>query len=212
MATRNKKWWIIHCSAGVAAILLIAFGMTQCNRKESERADKNEARRALVDARNRIVVIDSLLNANIILEDDNFAKSDTICMQRDTINMQRDSIAALRDSLKDCRNGKKRCPGKRRTPAPVRPASQNPVVVHDTIVVVTQVPAPASQNNNGSMVVNISGNSDNNDIRINNGTINYNYGTPAPDAVKQDTVKAAVKKYGTVHMRLVQVTNERVSR
>jgi len=208
MATRNKKWWIIHCSAGVAAIMLIVFGMKQCTDKKSERAEKEEVRNTYIDARNQInrdvVVIDSLLNANRDLGDDNRAKSDTIRMQRDT-------IADLRDSLKDCRDGKQRCPGKRPTPArqtpPVRPTPQKPVVVHDTVVVVTQVPAPASQNNNGSTVVNISGNSDNNKVNINNGVINYNYGTPA-----QDTVKLAAKKYGTVRMQMVQVKHERVSR
>lgn len=176
MATRDKKWWIIHCSAGVAAAILLAFGVTQCSGKKSERDEKEKAQTEVSTAADKLntaaAKIDSLLTANRGLGADNRAKADTIRMQRDSIATLNDSIVVLNDSLDivndqltDCRNGKRK-PTKPTKPCkPCRPVKPtNPVVVKpDTLVVVVGPDSVArggnvrvemdNSRNNGNIVV-----------------------------------------------------------
>lgn len=183
MATHNKKWWIIHCSAGVVTAILLTVGITQCTGKLSEREQKEAAKRELVNAGRKIDGIankvDSLLNANNGLREDNNAKADTIRMQRDTIIAQRDSIANLQDSLADCRNGKKRCPVKpvpvkkpvvKPTPVkptPVKPSRDTLVVIHENRPVVRD-----TANCGGATIVKIGDGASNNGVLVNGGCQN----------------------------------------
>ncbi len=182
MATHNKKWWIIHCSAGVVTAILLTVGITQCTGKLSEREQKEAAKRELVNASRKIDGIankvDSLLNANNGLREDNNAKADTIRMQRDTIIAQRDSIANLQDSLADCRNGKKRCPVK---PVPVKKPVVKPTPVkpkpvkpsRDTLVVIHEnKPVVNDDSNCGATIVKIGDGASNNGVLVNGGCQN----------------------------------------
>lgn len=239
MATHNKKWWIIHCSAGVVTAILLAVGVTQCTGKLSEREQKEKAQREFVEASRQIegvtTKVDSLLRANRGLQQDNWAKADTIRMQRDTIIAQCDSIAVLQDSLDDCRNGKKRCPGAgprkpvvKPTPAPApvkKPSRDTLVVIHENKPVVnddsncggTVVKIGDGASNNGVLVnggcknngtsVTIGNNSNGNVVTVNNGIINYYNGNQADTLARAADTLA---RYGTVHMRMVRTTKTRI--
>lgn len=235
MATHNKKWWIIHCSAGVVTAILLTVGITQCTGKLSEREQKEAAKRELVNASRKIEgvanKVDSLLNANNGLRKDNIAKADTIRMQRDTIIAQRDSIANLQDSLADCRNGKKRCPAvaprkpvAKTTPVK-KPSRDTLVVIHEDKPVVqdgngcggTIVKIGDGASNNGVLVnggsqnngtsVTIGNNSNGNVVTVNNGTINY-YNGNATDSLAQAADTLA--KYGEVRMHVLHKTKKRI--
>ena len=189
---KTKKWWIIHVAAGVAAVALIAFGMTQCSGKKAERAEKEAKKSELVAANETLDSLRSVMrDASGLIgrqNDEIRAKSDTIRMQRDTIVAQRDSIATLNDSLAivngklvDCRNSKRK-PTK---PAPVKPAPVKPAPVApvkpDTIIIVkrtlvnpgcagvTNISLNNSQNN-GAIVA--GGNPGKTDIKLDNGSVN----------------------------------------
>ncbi|MBQ8294446.1 MAG: hypothetical protein IJX89_03610 [Alphaproteobacteria bacterium] len=179
MATRSKKWWIIHCGAGVVAAVLLAVSITQCSGKKSERHEKEKAQTEVAGAAEKLnkaaARIDSLLNVNRGLGQDNRAKADTIRMQRDSIATLNDSIVVLNDSLgvvngqlTDCRNGQRK-PTKPTKPTkpckPCRPAKPTkPVVVKpDTLVVVVGPDSVArggnvrvemdNSRNNGNVVI-----------------------------------------------------------
>lgn len=193
----SKTWWIVHVAAGVAAVALLAFGMTQCNGKKSERTEKQQKQSELLDASRKmeraVGQIDSLLH-------DNRAKADTIRMQRDSIIVLNDSLAVVNDKLADCRKAKKPCPQpKKPCPQPKKPCPQpkkpvkktvapnpvvkpQPVVKPDTIVVMVQAPAdtvkcaPAvnvnlnNSQNNG--VITVGKNNAGADVRLENGAVN----------------------------------------
>ncbi len=188
----SKSWWIVHVAAGVATVALLAFGMTQCNGKKSERAEKQAKQSELIDASRKIEraagQIDSLLQANRGLGEDNRAKADTIRMQRDSIIVLNDSLAVVNDKLADCRKGKKPCPQPKApvkkpvAPKPVVKPQPKPVVKPDTVVVLVQAPvdtvkcAPAvnvdlkNSQNNG--VIAVGGAQGKTDVKLDNGSVN----------------------------------------
>lgn len=146
MTRGTKSWWIVHVAAGVAAVALVAFGMTQCSGKNDARDEAAAARQEVVKAGEKIdgavAKIDSLVNANRGLSDENRAQADTIRMQRDSIAVLNDSLVVVNEQLTDCRNSKKQ-PAKK---APVKKESvkKEPVkvqpkpVAKDTVVVVVK--------------------------------------------------------------------------
>ena len=191
---KTKKWWIIHVAAGVAAVALVAFGVTQCSGKKSERSEKEATKSELVGANQ---TLDSLRTAirdatKTIggLSQDNSAKADTIRMQRDTIRTQRDSIATLNDSLtvvngklKDCRNSKRKPAQKpvQTAPAPVKPAPVKPAPVKPDTIIIVQQPVRTgcggatnvslnNSQNNGAIVV--GGAACKTDIKLDNNSVN----------------------------------------
>ena len=50
MTRGTKSWWIVHVAAGVAAVALVAFGMTQCSGKNDARDEVAAARQEVVKA------------------------------------------------------------------------------------------------------------------------------------------------------------------
>lgn len=189
MTRGTKSWWIVHVAAGVAAVALVAFGMTQCSGKNDARDEAAAARQEVVKAGEKIdgavAKIDSLVNANRGLSDENRAQADTIRMQRDSIAVLNDSLAVVNDQLVDCRNSKKQ-PVKK---APVKkaPVKKEPVKVQpkpaakDTVVVVVKEGAkkcatPATvvelddSKNTGNIVV--SGKCGGTQVKLENGSVN----------------------------------------
>ena len=149
MTRGTKSWWIVHVAAGVAAVALVAFGMTQCSGKNDARDEAAAARQEVVKAGEKIdgavAKIDSLVNANRGLSGENRAQADTIRMQRDSIAVLNDSLAVVNDQLVDCRNSKKQPVKKapvKKEPVKKAPVQKAPVkvqpkpVAKDTVVVV----------------------------------------------------------------------------
>lgn len=118
---------LIHTGAGVVAVVLVAFGATQCSRKKTASAERDENGRHLVEAieviRDTRHMLDSVANVSDSLRRDNRVMADSILVLND-------SIDSLNDQLEDCRGAKKsgaRKAGVRR-PAPKR-GSENKVNV-----------------------------------------------------------------------------------
>lgn len=189
MTRGTKSWWIVHVAAGVAAVALVAFGMTQCSGKNDARDEAAAARQEVVKAGEKIdgavAKIDSLVNANRGLSDENRAQADTIRMQRDSIAVLNDSLAVVNDQLIDCRNSKKQ-PVKK-APVKKEPVKKEPVKVQpkpaakDTVVVVVKEGAkkcatPATvvelddSKNTGNIVV--SGKCGGTQVKLGNGSVN----------------------------------------
>ncbi|MBP3340705.1 MAG: hypothetical protein IJX43_04400 [Alphaproteobacteria bacterium] len=189
MTRGTKSWWIVHVAAGVAAVALVAFGMTQCSGKNDARDEVAAARQEVVKAGEKIdgavAKIDSLVNANRGLSDENRAQADTIRMQRDSIAVLNDSLAVVNDQLVDCRNSKKQ-PVKK-APVKKEPVKKEPVKVQprpaakDTVVVVVKEGAkkcatPATvvelddSKNTGNIVV--SGKCGGTQVKLGNGSVN----------------------------------------
>ena len=189
MTRGTKSWWIVHVAAGVAAVALVAVGMTQCSGKNDARDEVAAARQEVVKAGEKIdgavAKIDSLVNANRGLSDENRAQADTIRMQRDSIAVLNDSLAVVNDQLVDCRNSKKQ-PVKK-APVKKEPVKKEPVKVQprpaakDTVVVVVKEGAkkcatPATvvelddSKNTGNIVV--SGKCGGTQVKLGNGSVN----------------------------------------
>ncbi|MBQ4129860.1 MAG: hypothetical protein IJD69_00575 [Alphaproteobacteria bacterium] len=189
MTRGTKSWWIVHVAAGVAAVALVAFGMTQCSGKNDARDEAAAARQEVVKAGEKIdgavAKIDSLVNANRGLSDENRAQADTIRMQRDSIAVLNDSLAVVNDQLIDCRNSKKQ-PVKK-APVKKEPVKKEPVKVQpkpaakDTVVVVvkegakkcatpTTVVELDDSKNTGNIVV--SGKCGGTQVKLENGSVN----------------------------------------
>ena len=183
----SKSWWIVHVASGVVAVALVAFGMTQCSGKQSEREEKEIKKSELVRANESLdslrVAIGEARRLIGDLGDDNRAKSDTIRMQRDSIAVLNDSLGVVNGKLIDCRNSKRK-PAKPATPAKPQPKPQpKPVapVKPDTIIIVQQpVVKPGcggnvnvnlnNSQNNGAIVA--GGNACKTDIKLENGSVN----------------------------------------
>lgn len=189
MTRGTKSWWIVHVAAGVAAVALVAFGMTQCSGKNDARDEAAAARQEVVKAGEKIdgavAKIDSLVNANRGLSDENRAQADTIRMQRDSIAVLNDSLAVVNDQLIDCRNSKKQ-PVKK-APVKKEPVKKEPVKVQpkpaakDTVVVVVKEDAKKcatpttvveldDSKNTGNIVV--SGKCGGTQVKLGNGSVN----------------------------------------
>ena len=183
----SKSWWIVHVASGVVAVALVAFGMTQCSGKQSEREEKEIKKSELVRANESLdslrVAIGEARRLIGDLGDDNRAKSDTIRMQRDSIAVLNDSLGVVNGKLIDCRNSKRK-PAKPATPAKPQPKPQPKSVVAvkpDTIIIVQQpVAKPGcggnvnvnlnNSQNNGAIVA--GGNPCKTDIKLENGSVN----------------------------------------
>ena len=191
----TKKWWIVHVAAGVAVVALMAFGVTQCSSKQSERDEKETKQSELLSASGKMeraaAQIDSLMNVNRGLGNAIRAKNQTIQVQGDSIAVLNDSIAVLNDSLAvvndkltDCRNGKKQPVAKKpvaKKSAPVKkPVETKPVSVKkDTVVVVVKPCGDGNTNikldnsqNNGAIVVSEKKCNNGTDIKLENGSVN----------------------------------------
>ena len=169
----TKKWWIVHVAAGVATVALMAFGVTQCSGKQSERAEKEAKNSELVVANGALDSLRAAVqDATMVLRDMDEANQKqevVIKNQRDTIEMQRDSIETLNEALTDCRNSKKvqvkKTPIKK---APVKKKPIKPQPVKPGCGGKADVSLDKSQNN-GSIVV---GKGCQNNVTLNNGSVN----------------------------------------
>ncbi|MBE6457547.1 MAG: hypothetical protein E7011_01940 [Alphaproteobacteria bacterium] len=143
MATGSRKWWIVHTAAGVAAVLLMVFGVSQCSNKNAERSENDDLKKSVVRSSAALdsarATVERVRNVNEYLVRDNRAKADTIKMQRDSIIVLNDSLDVVNKKLVDCRNSKKKkqVPVKTKPqPKPVvkpQPAKPQP---KDTVVIV----------------------------------------------------------------------------
>ena len=143
MAMGTRKWWIVHTAAGVAAVLLMVFGVSQCSNKNAERSENDDLKKSVVRSSAALdsarATVERVRNVNEYLVRDNRAKADTIKMQRDSIIVLNDSLDVVNKKLVDCRNSKKKkqVPVKTKPqPKPVvkpQPAKPQP---KDTVVIV----------------------------------------------------------------------------
>lgn len=196
---KSKKWWIIHVTAGVAAMALVIFGATKCSGEKSAREEGANDKSELVQAR---ASLDSLTNAvrdaRVVigdLTDDNRAKADTIRVLRDSIVVLNDSLADVNGKLVDCRNSKRK-PAKPAKPAKstktttktTKTTTKTTVVKRevvvpikpDTIILVQQPATPRcggvtnvelNQSQNSGAIV-VGGAGCRTDIRLDNGSVN----------------------------------------
>ena len=129
---RTRNWWVIHTTAGVAAVLLTMFGVAQCSQKNNEQFGKNLLNNTLNEYKQALdsatVHIKRVNDANKRLDDDNRAKADTIRMQRDSIIVLNDSLDVVNAKLTDCRNSGKKA-------VPVKPKPQPKPQPKDTVCV-----------------------------------------------------------------------------
>ena len=127
MAFKLNKKVLCHTGAGVAAVILMAFGISQCNGKsaaDSEReaavakCDSVVAQRDSVIAQATDVMkqarrqIADLRDANNNLTDVNEQQADSIVVLNDSIGVLNDSIVRLNDQLVDCQGRNRRAPAK----------------------------------------------------------------------------------------------------
>lgn len=107
MPRLNKKT-IAHVSAGVAAALLLAFGITQCSQKNNaqDQADNcaSELNDSMVENRQKLeaaaAALDSLMQKNRV-------QADSIVVLNDSIDVLNDSICTLNGRLADCERSKR---------------------------------------------------------------------------------------------------------
>ena len=130
MALNLNKKVLIHTGAGVAAVLLLLFGVHQCSEKQDEREVNNQNIEQLKDANTQLSnAADALKEANSKISDLSYAndvQADSIIVLNDSIGVLNDSIVVLNDSLsivkgdlEDCRNSKKPVAPANKTKKPV---------------------------------------------------------------------------------------------
>lgn len=137
MALNLNKKVLIHTGAGVAAVLLLLFGVHQCSEKQDEREvnkqnieQLKDAAAKLSDANTKLSnAADALKDANSKISDLSYAnevQADSIIVLNDSIGVLNDSIVVLNDSLaivkgdlEDCRNSKKPVAPANKTKKPV---------------------------------------------------------------------------------------------
>ena len=103
MALNLNKKVLIHTGAGVAAVLLLLFGVYQCSEKQDEREVNNQNIEQLKDANTQLSnAADALKEANSKISDLSYAndvQADSIIVLNDSIGVLNDSIVVLNDSL-----------------------------------------------------------------------------------------------------------------
>lgn len=168
----NKKV-LIHTGAGIAAVILLAFGITQCSQKRSEREANDSAMRKIESNRQEMqaanetlkratCVLDSLMDANLI-------QADSIIVLNDSIAVLNDSLDLVQGQLDDCRKGKRNPTPTR--PTPTRPTPVKPTNPHNGNR--TRIDMRDNSINNEQIVVqNDGGNGNDTEITLGNGTTN----------------------------------------
>lgn len=194
MAFKLDKKILIHSAAGVGAVILLMFGISQCNGKSSAEDERdavvancdsvvaqrdsivsqatdviNQARRQIADLR----------NANRNLTEVNEQQGDSIVVLNDSIGVLNDSIVHLNDQLIDCQERNRRAPvtpvkkkqgqgGKKKQPVARRDGDgAHGTVVRDTVRK-REVTVPVATPGGNNVIVN----GDNSgQIIINNGGI-----------------------------------------
>ncbi len=130
MALNLNKKVLIHTGAGVAAVLLLLFGVHQCSEKQDERDINKQNIEQLKNANTQLSnAADALKEANSKISDLSYAndvQADSIIVLNDSIGVLNDSIVVLNDSLtivkgdlEDCRNSKKPVAPVKKTKKPV---------------------------------------------------------------------------------------------
>lgn len=172
----NKKV-LIHTGAGIAAAILIAFAITQCSSKNSERAARAQDQAAannkmeqvnqnLIDARNTLEratgMLDSLATVNAV-------QADSIIVLNDSIAVLNDSLSNVNQRLQDCRNGKRRQGNGTRPTAPRPVVKPAPVNAGNTTTINLNT---NSQNNGAITVANDGANVNNTNITLGEGAVN----------------------------------------
>ena len=213
---KETKNILVATTAGVAALVLVLFGVKQCSDKKDARSDLEQAR---IEAENTSKRADMLENNAAKLAD--FADStQNVCDDlRKEIAVRDSTIAELRDSLSvtskqldsclNCKqNNKKRTAKKSATARPARTSTtvavkpvQNATPVAGETTTTVIVPEDANKAINATGVTIGSGAHDNT-VNINNGTIN-NYYTPV-DTVKKDVKKVTVQRVKCVTDEIVR--------
>lgn len=163
----NKKV-LIHTGAGIAAVILLAFGITQCSQKRSEREAKDDALRQIESNKQEMVettktlqraagTLDSLITVNA-------TQADSIIVLNDSIAVLNDSLDLVQGQLDDCRKGK-------RKPTPTRPTPVKLTNPHNGNR--TRIDMRDNSINNEQIVVqNDGGNGNDTEITLGNGTTN----------------------------------------
>lgn len=170
MAFKFDKKLLCHTGAGIAAVILVAVAVSQCNDKHTvqEAAGKalNEMDSTLTEAKQIILESREAIGS---LREENAIQADSIVVLNDSINVLNDSLNVVNGRLADCQGRRVRQNSgvrPRPNPTPVKPQK-------DTVVVIQQVPTPQSGNNTN---INIgSGANVGGDITVNNGGVINNY-------------------------------------
>ncbi len=193
---------LAHVGAGVAAVILLTFGVVQCkgrqNAQEAKDVNANKIenlKRENVAAKQEVAKLDSLAREVVAAIDEKDAEIEVL---NDSIAVLNDSLDITSRKLADCEASKgKRCPVKKPAKKPVakpQPKPQpkpEPKPVRDTIVIVQQVPvatpaptAPVQQ----QLVI---GGDNSGNVTINNGGTVNNFNLPADKVVVLDTLRRA---------------------
>lgn len=223
MALNLNKKVLIHTGAGVAAVLLLLFGVHQCSEKQDERDINKQNIEQLKNANTQLSkAADVLKDANSKISDlayKNDVQADSIIVLNDSIVVLNDSLAIVKGDLEDCRNSKKPVAPVKKTKKPVivkpkqEQKKEQPVinnVINNNInnnvngVVGANVKLDENARNNGDITI-VNGNQVPNNSTVilgkgavNEGTITINNGGVINNYYqneKADTVKQAVKKY-----------------
>lgn len=223
MALNLNKKVLIHTGAGVAAVLLLLFGVHQCSEKQDERDINKQNIEQLKNANTQLSkAADALKDANSKISDlayKNDVQADSIIVLNDSIVVLNDSLAIVKGDLEDCRNSKKPVAPVKKTKKPVivkpkqEQKKEQPVinnVINNNInnnvngVVGANVKLDENARNNGDITI-VNGNQVPNNSTVilgkgavNEGTITINNGGVINNYYqneKADTVKQAVKKY-----------------
>ena len=144
---RDKKWWAIHVSAGVATALLIMFGITKCSGEKDERAAKEAAQADLLDASCKIEKIaghvDSLFLVNREQADSIVVLNDSIVVLNDSLGRVNGELVDVRGRLADCEKSKAKATTSAKNTCPCE-QDKKPVVKKTT-----PVPQPSPKTKTG---------------------------------------------------------------
>ena len=206
---KETKNILAGCSAGIVAVVLTVFGVSQCSGKKAARTELDSVRTEIDNAKIRANnAEEALLDARDSLSYYMYQNEDL----KDQIAIRDTALTEMAKNLENCGKGKKRTTPTKRTPRPTTPASKPgattvvtvntaPAKTQDTIpATVVTVATPDDKTPINANGVTIGENAHHNNVNINNGTVN-NYYVPV------DTVKkyAAASQTIVVTRRLVCV-------
>ena len=207
---REARSILVRCSAGVVAIALVVFGVSQCSGKKAARTELDSVRTEIEKSKTRADnAEEALLDARDSVSYYQYQFEDL----KDQIAVRDTALTEMAKNLENCGKGKKRTTSTKRTPRTTRPASKQAAT---TVVTVNTAPAKTNTQNTAPATVvtvtapeatpinangvTIDENAHHNNVNINNGTVN-NYYAPV------DTVKkyAAASQTIVVKRRVVCV-------
>lgn len=215
--TKKTRNILVHTGAGVAALLLVVFGVKQCSDKNDARSDLDAVRaeaesitnncnemaltyeQALKDYAGRAqVVVDSLANELVV-------RDSTIAVLRDSL----DVTAKKLDDCLNCKKNNKKRPAAAKKPVAAKKTAAKTCTTVKTVAnagncadSTTMTTVEVSKPVTNATGVSIGSGAQNNHVNINNGTVN-NYYAPV------DTMKKCASASQTVVIRRIYCTRQK---